>query len=157
VTIISICGVNSSINPNRNYHNNTNGDNNNPFTILIATDDEETGNRNNDNLDSGSENTDPYVGVNVRGLYPGLQHERYPYTSVPLPADYYNNSIKLISEADMNHIPQVGSIPKIVPDFQNRFIVVIVLRYIGKAMVENQKMNLQRSGGANGGTELLKM
>jgi hypothetical protein len=109
VTIVSIYGVNSSINPNSNYHNSTNN-NNNPSKIplvLIATANEDTSNRNNSNLESNQKNTDPYIGVNVRGLYTSLQHERYPSTPVPLPADYYNKSFRLISQAGMNHIRYV--------------------------------------------------
>jgi hypothetical protein len=81
MTIVSICGVNSSINPNSNYHNNNHNNNNNsPSTIpliLIATAaNEETSNKkNNNNLDSDQKNTNPYIGVNVRGLYTSLQSE----------------------------------------------------------------------------------
>jgi hypothetical protein len=114
MTIVSICGVNGSINPNSNYHNNNhnNNNNNNPFTIpliLIATAaDEETSNRKNNNiLDSDQKNTNPYIGVNVRGLYTSLQSERYPSAPIPLLTDYYNKSFKLISEAGMNHIRYV--------------------------------------------------
>jgi hypothetical protein len=104
VAIVSIYGVNSSINTNSNYHNNS--DNNNSPKIplvLIATADED----NSSNLEHDKKNTNPYIGVNVRGLYTSLQHERYPSTPVPIPADYYNKSFKLISEADMNHIRYV--------------------------------------------------
>jgi hypothetical protein len=122
MTIVSICGVNSSINPNSNYHNNnnnnndndndSNNDNNSPSTaplILIATAaDEETSNRkNSNNLDSDQKNTNPFIGVNVRGLYTSLQGERYPSAPIPILADYYNKSLKLISEAGMNHIRYV--------------------------------------------------
>jgi hypothetical protein len=115
MTIVSICGVSSSINLNSNYHNsnhNNNHNNNSPSTIpliLIATAaDEETSNRkNNNNLDSDQKNTNPYIGVNVRGLYTSLQSERYPSAPIPLLADYYNKSFNLISEAGMNHIRYV--------------------------------------------------
>jgi len=117
MTIVSICGVISSINSNSNYHNNNHNNNNNSNNthstiplILIATANEETSNRkNNNNLDSDDEkkNTNPYIGVNVRGLYTSLQHERYLSTPIPLLADYYNKSFKLISEAGMNHIRYV--------------------------------------------------
>ena len=101
MTIVSICGVISSNNPSSNYHNNNHNNNNNhsPSTIplvSIATADEETSDRkNNNNLDSDQKNTNPYRGVNVRGLYTSLQHERYPLAPIPLLADYYNKSFKL--------------------------------------------------------------
>jgi hypothetical protein len=113
MTIVSICGVISSNNPSSNYHNNNHNNNNNhsPSTIplvSIATADEETSDRkNNNNLDSDQKNTNPYRGVNVRGLYTSLQHERYPLAPIPLLADYYNKSFKLISEAGMNHVRYV--------------------------------------------------
>jgi hypothetical protein len=76
--------------------------------MSIATADEETSNRkNNNNLDSDQKNTNPYIGVNVRGLYTSLRHERYPSALIPLLADYYNKSFKLISEAGMNHVRYV--------------------------------------------------
>jgi hypothetical protein len=106
-----MCGViipNSIYHHNNNYHNNNN---NSPSTISlmsIATADEETSNRkNNNNLDSDQKNTNPYIGVNVRGLYTSLQYERYPSALIPLLADYYNKSFKLISEAGMNHVRYV--------------------------------------------------
>jgi hypothetical protein len=109
VIIVSVCGVNGYINPSSNYHNNNN--NNKPSTIpliSIATADEETSNRNNNNLSSDEEkDTNSYMGVNVRGLYTSLQHERYPSARIPFLADYYNKSFKLISEAGMNHIRYV--------------------------------------------------
>ena len=118
VIIVSVCGVNSSINPNSNYHNsnddNNNNNNNKPSAIpliLIATADEETNNRNNNNLsnddDDGKNDTNSYKGVNIRGLYTSLQYERYPSAPTPLLADYYNKSFRLISEAGMNHIRYV--------------------------------------------------
>jgi hypothetical protein len=110
VIIVSVCGVNGYINLSSNYHNNNN--NNKPSAIpliLIATADEETSNRNNNNLnsDDGKKDTNSYIGVNVRGLYTSLQHERYPSAPTPLLEDYYNKSFKLISEAGMNHIRYV--------------------------------------------------
>jgi hypothetical protein len=109
VITVSVCGVNGYISPSSNYHNNNNN-NNKPSTIpliLIATADEETSNRNNNNLGSNDDkekNTNPYIGVNVRGLYTSLQHERYLSAPTPLLEDYYNKSFRLISEAGMNHI-----------------------------------------------------
>ena len=87
-------GVNSSIiNPNTN--------NNKPSTIpliLIATADEEHSKRNNNLENHEEKNTNSYIGVNVRGLYTSLQHDRYPSAPIPHLEDYYNKSFKLISE-----------------------------------------------------------
>ncbi len=55
---------------------------------------------------SDEEDNNYYNGVNVRGIYTSLQHERYPSTYLPLEG-YYDKSFKLISQAGMNHIRYV--------------------------------------------------
>jgi hypothetical protein len=58
----------------------------------------------NHSSDSNSNNdNNPFIGVNVRGYYPSMSEVRGDY-SVPLPAKYYEESFKILSEAGMNHV-----------------------------------------------------
>jgi len=98
---------NSFVNTDANYYIS---DDNGPSKVPLVSDatfNEQTGNRNNNTIDSDGEKNANYKGVNVRGLYTSLQHERYPFSPAPLLADYYDDSFRLISEAGMNHIRYV--------------------------------------------------
>ena len=46
-----------------------------------------------------------FIGVNVRGLYTSLQHERYP--DPVFPKNYYEDSFRLIHDAGMNAVRYV--------------------------------------------------
>ena len=46
-----------------------------------------------------------FIGVNVRGLYTSLQHERYPDSVFP--KNYYEDSFRLIHDAGMNAVRYV--------------------------------------------------
>jgi hypothetical protein len=52
-----------------------------------------------------TENTPPYLGVNMRGLY--TSGSQLKNTSGSLPKNYYEDSFRLISQAGMNHIRYV--------------------------------------------------
>jgi hypothetical protein len=98
---------NSFVNTDANYYIN---DDNGPSKVPLVSDatfNEQTGNRNNNTIDSNGEKNANYKGVNVRGLYTSLQYERYHSAPVPLLTYYYDDSFKLISEAGMNHIRYV--------------------------------------------------
>ena len=49
--------------------------------------------------------TPVFIGVNVRGLYTSLQHERYPDSVFP--KNYYEDSFRLIHDAGMNAVRYV--------------------------------------------------
>ena len=72
--------------------------------------DEEEGDK-SINISSSRNNSDknvPFTGVNVRGFYTSIQYDtdRYPHAP-PFPAEYYENSFRLISQAGMNHVRYV--------------------------------------------------
>ena len=98
---------NSSIKTNGNYHESNENIPSTVPLVSVATANEQTSDRNNNIINSNEDKGANYIGVNVRGLYTSLRHERYPSAPAPLLADYYDDSFKLISEANMNHIRYV--------------------------------------------------
>jgi hypothetical protein len=72
------------------------------------------GNTGNDGIISGSDNSVPYVGVNMQGLYISLeglhvnskstQDERSLSPTVHFPPNYYNDSFRTIAQGGMNHV-----------------------------------------------------
>src|SRR5918994_503364 len=104
--MLGLCG-NSSIKTDGNYHETNESMSSTVPLVSVATANEQTSDRNNNIINSNEDKGANYIGVNVRGLYTSLQHERYPSAPAPLLADYYDDSFKLISEANMNHIRYV--------------------------------------------------
>src|ERR671919_673773 len=51
-------------------------------------------------IDRNDEKRPIFIGVNVRGEYTSLQHERYPDSVFP--KNYYDDSFSLIRDAGMN-------------------------------------------------------
>jgi Cellulase (glycosyl hydrolase family 5) len=98
--------------------NDNNGKNSNNIFLLhfsvidmvYAAEEEEEGQVEDKsiNISSSSDKNVPFMGVNVRGLYTSIQYDtdRYPHAP-PFPADYYENSFRLISQAGMNHVRYV--------------------------------------------------
>jgi hypothetical protein len=72
------------------------------------------GNTGNDGIISGSNNSMPYVGVNMQGLYISLEglhanskltpDERSISPTVHFPPNYYNDSFRTIAQGGMNHV-----------------------------------------------------
>jgi hypothetical protein len=103
IITVSLCQY-SSINTDDNYyHTNDNRTSKVPL-VSVASADEQIGNIDRNIIDSKKQKDANYIGVNMRGLYTSLQHERYPFAPAPLLAYYYDKSFRLISEAGMNHI-----------------------------------------------------
>lgn len=48
----------------------------------------------------------PYIGVNVRGIYTSISQQKQDPAAQPSlsPAEYYENSFRIISQAGMNHV-----------------------------------------------------
>src|SRR5215203_5343277 len=99
--MVGFCG-NSSIDTDDNYYDTNDNRSSKVRLVSVVSANEQIGNT--DNNTSKKEKEANYIGVNVRGLYTSLQHERYPFSPAPLLADYYDDSFRLISEAGMNHI-----------------------------------------------------
>jgi hypothetical protein len=47
---------------------------------------------------------EPYVGVNMRGVYTAVSETKNNVSAVSLPANYYEDSFRILSEAGMNHV-----------------------------------------------------
>jgi aryl-phospho-beta-D-glucosidase BglC (GH1 family) len=47
---------------------------------------------------------EPYVGVNMRGVYTAVSETKNNISAVSLPANYYEDSFRILSEAGMNHV-----------------------------------------------------
>jgi hypothetical protein len=102
--MVGFCG-NSSIDTDDNYYDTNDNRSSKVRLVSFVSANEQIGDT--DNNTSKKEKEANYIGVNVRGLYTSLQHERYPFSPAPLLADYYDDSFRLISEAGMNHIRYV--------------------------------------------------
>lgn len=46
----------------------------------------------------------PYVGVNMRGVYTAVSETKNNVSAVSLPANYYEDSFRILSQAGMNHV-----------------------------------------------------
>jgi hypothetical protein len=46
----------------------------------------------------------PYVGVNMRGVHTAVSETKSNASSISLPANYYEDSFRILSEAGMNHV-----------------------------------------------------
>jgi hypothetical protein len=95
--MVGFCG-NSSIDTDDNYYDTNDNRSSKVRLVSFVSANEQIGDT--DNNTSKKEKEANYIGVNVRGLYTSLQHERYPFSPAPLLADYYDDSFKLISEAN---------------------------------------------------------
>jgi hypothetical protein len=47
---------------------------------------------------------EPYVGVNMRGVHTAISQQKSNTSAVSLPANYYEDSFRILSEAGMNHV-----------------------------------------------------
>ena len=47
---------------------------------------------------------EPYVGVNMRGVHTAVSQQRSNTSADSLPANYYEDSFRILSEAGMNHV-----------------------------------------------------
>jgi hypothetical protein len=47
---------------------------------------------------------EPYVGVNMRGVYTAVSEPKGNISAVSLPANYYEDSFRILSDAGMNHV-----------------------------------------------------
>src|ERR687898_2199126 len=77
--MLGLCG-NSSIKTDGNYHETNESMSSTVPLVSVATANEQTSDRNNNIINSNEDKGANYIGVNVRGLYTSLQHERYPST-----------------------------------------------------------------------------
>jgi aryl-phospho-beta-D-glucosidase BglC (GH1 family) len=47
---------------------------------------------------------EPYVGVNMRGVHTAVSETKSNVSAGSLPANYYEDSFRILSEAGMNHV-----------------------------------------------------
>jgi hypothetical protein len=47
---------------------------------------------------------EPYVGVNMRGVYTAVSETKNNVSAASLPANYYEDSFRILSQAGMNHV-----------------------------------------------------